>query len=122
MAEPETSEELGYWLTELREAAGLSQAGAAEHSGLSERGIRRWESGEIPRGLTLLRLFRLYGVKIEPPPPGYRPADVASVIEAVVAELADLRTTILATLSGPGGGDQPQGGSSAAPTPEAGRQ
>lgn len=122
---PTTARGLARWLKQRRVAAGLTQAEAAAGLRTDRRNILRWESQAKPTdpgALELLRLLALYGVTVEPPPDGYRPADVASVIEAVVAELADLRTTILATLSGPGGGDQPQGGSSAAPTPEAGQR
>jgi transcriptional regulator with XRE-family HTH domain len=56
----------GKHLQKLRERAGLSQTGLAEHSGQSLRSIQNWEQGHrAPRAAAILALARALGVSAE---------------------------------------------------------
>ncbi len=59
---------LGFWLRMARERAGKSQAGAAEHLGLSTSSkstVSDWENGDRPPKLNQLRrLAEYYGVPL----------------------------------------------------------
>lgn len=65
----------------------MSQQQAAQAMGVDAREIRRWEKGEVPGGVTLIRLMSTYGVLIEPPPPKALPAAVNAELRAAREEL-----------------------------------
>ncbi|CAN5702000.1 hypothetical protein BH23GEM9_BH23GEM9_20100 [soil metagenome] len=57
----EIVEELGRRLAQVRKAAGLTQAGAAERAALDRSTVSRAEQGDNPNLLTVVRLLRVYG-------------------------------------------------------------
>jgi transcriptional regulator with XRE-family HTH domain len=84
---PRTQSELGDWLRRLRTKSGLTQAEAGNAVGVEARSIRRWEnSGDVPGGITLIRLLEAYGVKI--------PGAPHTAPRAINAELAEIRTEL----------------------------
>lgn len=92
MADPPGSgAELGRWLRQLRETAGLSQEDAGAAMGTDRRSIRRWEKGDAPNGLTLLRLFSAYGVEVKPQPPdGVTPRAMNAELARIAVDVASI--------------------------------
>jgi transcriptional regulator with XRE-family HTH domain len=57
---------LGQRLRQLRERAGLSQAGLAREAGLSVRNVQNWEQGpRVPTVFALYKLARALGRAME---------------------------------------------------------
>jgi transcriptional regulator with XRE-family HTH domain len=91
---PTDKQQLAAWLRTQRLRAGLSQEQAATQLGTGVRNVKRWEKDTDPGALMFLRMISLYGISLEPSPDGYRPADVASIIESVSDQIAALRSEI----------------------------
>jgi transcriptional regulator with XRE-family HTH domain len=87
---------LGSWLLERREACGMSQQQAAQAMSVDSREIRRWEKGEVPGGVTLIRLMSTYGVQMEPRPPlpDAVNVEIATTREELERRLATLEATV----------------------------
>lgn len=79
---------LGAWLKKLRNESKLSQPQAGQAIGVSGREIRRWENGETPGGIILLRLLNTYDVRIDPAPPAEIPGAVNAELRALAEAVA----------------------------------
>ena len=95
-----TTEALGVWLRELREAAGLSQDALGERVGRTRQQLIDYEKGRRdPGATTLLTMLDVLEVRLSPPPTGEPPPTLRQVRQDI-AELVEQLRNRDDTLSG----------------------
>lgn len=80
----------------------MSKRQAAQAMGVDSRELRRWESGEVPGGLTLIQLLNTYGVLVTPAPPDQLPRSVNAELQKLRGDVHDRLVALEATVDARG--------------------